>query len=83
MVTGPYRYVRNPMYVAVVSLILAQAVLFADGAVLIYAAITAALMTAFVMVYEEPVLAARYGAEYASYCPAVPRWIPRLTPWRG
>lgn len=55
------------MYVAVVSLILAQAVLFADGAVLIYAAITAALMTAFVMVYEEPVLAARYGAEYASF----------------
>jgi protein-S-isoprenylcysteine O-methyltransferase Ste14 len=38
-------------------------------------------MAQFVRVYEEPVLAARYGEQYRAYCEAVPAWVPRRRPW--
>ncbi|UVK41086.1 isoprenylcysteine carboxylmethyltransferase family protein [Mesorhizobium sp. AR10] len=83
VVGGIYRHVRNPMYVAVLSIILGQAVLFSSWAVVLYAAIAATAMVSFVKLYEEPTLARRYGAEYEAYRRAVPGWLPRLTPWRG
>ncbi|GAA1996172.1 isoprenylcysteine carboxylmethyltransferase family protein [Microbacterium pumilum] len=83
VVTGLYRHVRNPMYVAVLAIILAQAMWFASVAVLIYAAIIWAAFTAFVMVYEEPTLARTFGDEYAAYRSHVRRWIPRLIPWHA
>ncbi|GAA1962601.1 isoprenylcysteine carboxylmethyltransferase family protein [Microbacterium deminutum] len=83
VVTGLYRYVRNPMYVAVLAIILAQAMWFASIAVLIYAAITWASFTAFVIGYEEPTLARSFGDEYVVYRANVHRWIPRLVPWHG
>lgn len=83
VVTGLYRHVRNPMYVAVLAIILAQAMWFASIAVLVYAVIVWAAVTAFVMVYEEPTLASTFGEEYAAYRANVRRWIPRLTPWRA
>lgn len=78
VVGGDYRYVRNPMYVAVVAVILGQALLFLDGWLLIYAAVTWAVMASFVHWYEEPVLRKRYGRQYDEYCRAVPAWLPRL-----
>ena len=81
VVTGLYRHVRNPMYVAVVAIILAQAMWFASTAVLIYAAVVWAAFTAFVLLYEEPTLARTFGAEYATYRAHVRRWIPRIIPW--
>jgi len=82
VVGGVYRYVRNPMYVAVLSIILGQALLFGAVPVAVYAVAVAAAVISFVRFYEEPVLANRYGAEYEAYRRAVPGWLPRLTPWR-
>lgn len=83
IVSGFYRHVRNPMYVAVIAIILGQALALSSGALLVYGAAIWLAVHLFVMAYEEPVLAARYGAEYARYCANVPRWLPRLTPWHG
>lgn len=81
--TGLYRFVRNPMYVAVLTLILAQALLFASAALLIYAAVIWIAFSTFVFFYEEPTLARTYGAQYDDYKRHVPPWLPRVTPWRG
>lgn len=83
VVTGSYRFVRNPMYVAVVSLVLGQALLFASVAVLAYGLAVWLLVHVFVLGYEEPTLAASYGAQYDRYRAHVHRWLPRLTPWQG
>ncbi|MDX8530137.1 isoprenylcysteine carboxylmethyltransferase family protein [Mesorhizobium sp. VK25A] len=82
VVGGIYRHVRNPMYVAVLAIILGQALIFSSWAVLVYGLIAAAAMISFVKLYEEPTLASRYGEEYEIYRRAVPGWLPRLTPWR-
>ena len=79
---GLYRHVRNPMYVAVLSIILGPALLFSSWTVVAYAVIGAIVMGSFVKLYEEPTLARRYGAEYETYRRNVPGWLPRLTPWR-
>ena len=81
VVTGLYRYVRNPMYVSVVSAILGQALFFGNLVLLEYGALVWLLFHLFVLIYEELVLRATFGDEYATFCAAVPRWIPRLTPW--
>lgn len=83
VVGGVYRFVRNPMYVAVLSIIVGQAMLFASWAVLLYAIVVAVAVGSFVRLYEEPTLARRYGAQYEAYRRAVPGWLPRLTPWQG
>ena len=81
VVGGAYRYVRNPMYVAVLSIILGQALLFADWSLVIYVGAVAVTVFTFVKFYEEPTLAGRYGREYDAYRRAVPGWLPRFTPW--
>ena len=81
--TGLYRYVRNPIYVAVVAVILGQALLFSDWRLLWYAALFWLTCHIFVVVYEEPTLERTFGAEYEDFRANVPRWIPRLTPWRA
>jgi protein-S-isoprenylcysteine O-methyltransferase Ste14 len=83
VVSGLYRYVRNPIYVAVVAVILGQAVLFADWRLLGYGALIWLAFHIFVLAYEEPTLRQSYGAEYESYRANVPRWLPRLTPGRA
>ncbi|MBZ9710905.1 isoprenylcysteine carboxylmethyltransferase family protein [Mesorhizobium sp. ESP7-2] len=83
VIGGIYRHVRNPMYVAVLSIILGQALLFSSWSIAAYAAIAAAAMITFVKLYEEPTLAGRYGAEYEAYRRNVPGWLPRITPWKG
>jgi protein-S-isoprenylcysteine O-methyltransferase Ste14 len=83
VVTGSYRFVRNPMYVGVLSLVFGQALLFGSIAVLIYGLIAWLTVHTFVMSYEEPTLQRTFGDQYARYRANVRRWIPRLTPWRG
>jgi protein-S-isoprenylcysteine O-methyltransferase Ste14 len=78
VVGGAYRYVRNPMYLAVGSLILGQALVLGQTVLLVWLAGFGLMVEAFVRLYEEPTLADRYGAEYARYCETVPRWRPRL-----
>jgi protein-S-isoprenylcysteine O-methyltransferase Ste14 len=80
VVGGLYRYVRNPMYVAVGATIVGQALVLGRPVLLAYAALFWAVVAAFVHGYEEPTLSARYGEEYAAYRRAVPAWWPRLRP---
>ncbi|WP_026547904.1 methyltransferase family protein [Paenarthrobacter nicotinovorans] len=83
VVTGAYRYVRNPMYIAVVSMVLGQALLFVSWGLVIYAVIVLATVFAFEKGYEEPTLTETYGEQYLNYRRNVPGWWPRITPWRG
>jgi protein-S-isoprenylcysteine O-methyltransferase Ste14 len=78
VVTGLYRYVRNPMYVAVLSLVFGQALLFGSLPLLEYGLAVWLGFFAFVLVYEEPTLRGKFGEEYDDYCARVPRWIPRF-----
>jgi protein-S-isoprenylcysteine O-methyltransferase Ste14 len=80
VVKGLYRYVRNPMYVAVVSTILGQALIFGSFGLLVYGGFVWLVLHLFVLYYEEPTLKANFGSEYKSYRAEVPCWIPRLTP---
>jgi protein-S-isoprenylcysteine O-methyltransferase Ste14 len=82
VVGGLYRYVRNPMYVAVLAAITGQALLLARPVLLAYALAVLAAVAAFVRWYEEPALAERFGSEYETYRAAVPGWRPRLRPWK-
>ena len=77
VITGLYRYVRNPMYLAVASTILGQWLLLGRPVLLAYAIVFGAIVYAFVRGYEEPTLRARYGEEYERYRAAVPGWWPR------
>jgi protein-S-isoprenylcysteine O-methyltransferase Ste14 len=83
IVTGLYRYVRNPMYVSVVAAIVGQALLFGQVRLLGYAAIVWLAFFGFVLAYEEPTLERQFPDDYERYRRAVPRWLPRLTPWTG
>ncbi len=76
VVRGTFRYVRNPGYVAVVSLLVGQALLLGSSALLLYAFAVALAFHGFVVLYEEPTLRRQFGAEYEAYCRAVPRWLP-------
>src|SRR5262245_56365297 len=71
VVTGLYRYVRNPMYVAVVSTIVGQGLIFGSIRLLEYGAFVWFLFHLFVLVYEEPTLRASFGSEYESFCAEV------------
>jgi protein-S-isoprenylcysteine O-methyltransferase Ste14 len=82
VVTGWYRYVRNPMYVAVASEIFGQALFFGSVALLEYGALVWLFFHLFVLAYEEPKLRSTFGEEYQSFRSNVPRWIPRVVPWR-
>jgi len=77
VVGGLYRYVRNPMYLAVGATIVGQAMILGRPVLLLYAAAFGAAVVAFVRLYEEPTLARRYGADYDAYRRSVPGWVPR------
>src|ERR671939_1685177 len=81
VVGGVYRYVRNPMYVAVLAAIVGQSLLLGRLGLLLYAGVVWVAVAAFVRFYEEPTLTRRFGADYEAYRRAVPAWWPRLRPW--
>jgi protein-S-isoprenylcysteine O-methyltransferase Ste14 len=77
VVGGLYRYVRNPMYLAVAAIILGQALLLGRPVLLLYAAAFCVAVFAFVHWYEEPTLGRQLGAQYEEYRRSVPGWWPR------
>lgn len=79
--TGFYRYVRNPMYVAGLLLVLGQGLLFGSGRLLEYGVFVWLAFFAFVVLYEEPALQRKFGKEYENFRAHVGRWIPRLKPF--
>jgi protein-S-isoprenylcysteine O-methyltransferase Ste14 len=82
VVGGPYRHVRNPMYLAVTAVIVGQALALGQPALLLYAIAVGAAMAAFAHGYEEPALHRQFGAQYETYRRAVPAWWPRRHPWQ-
>jgi protein-S-isoprenylcysteine O-methyltransferase Ste14 len=81
VVGGLYRYVRNPMYVAIMTAIAGQMLLLGRPVLLLYLAVVWLVSATFVRWYEEPALTRRFGAQYEAYRRAVPAWWPRLRPW--
>jgi protein-S-isoprenylcysteine O-methyltransferase Ste14 len=74
---GLYAFVRNPIYVAIISIIFGEALLFDSIAVFGYGVLLLALLHLRLLLYEEPRLRRKFGAGYDEYCHAVPRWLPR------
>ncbi|HEU0246228.1 MAG TPA: isoprenylcysteine carboxylmethyltransferase family protein [Gaiellaceae bacterium] len=81
VVGGLYRYVRNPMYLAVAATIVGQALALGQPILLLYAAAFSVAVAAFVRWYEEPTLRRQFGEQYEEYRLAVPAWWPRREPW--
>lgn len=84
VVVGPYRYVRNPMYLGFFAGWIGLWVIFgrANRAAVIGACAVALGTALFVMLYEEPTLRKKFGADYEEYCRNVGRWIPRMRAWK-
>lgn len=78
VVTGFYRYVRNPIYIGVLSIFLGYFLWFGYLALLIYTVLAFIGVHAFIVLYEEPILKKKFGAAYEEYLKRVPRWIPRF-----
>jgi protein-S-isoprenylcysteine O-methyltransferase Ste14 len=74
---GPYRWVRNPIYLSALLIVGGEAWLFLSADLLLYAAALALAFHLIVVGYEEPRLRARFGEQYESYTRAVSRWVPR------
>ncbi len=79
---GPYQWVRNPMYIAVLTIILSQAILFHSLLLIGYALVVGTLVHLFVVFVEEPSLRRQFGESYETYLRTVPRWLPRRSPQR-
>ncbi|MEK6300837.1 MAG: isoprenylcysteine carboxylmethyltransferase family protein [Acidobacteriota bacterium] len=75
---GLYRYVRNPMYVGMTSVLIGEAFLFQSLTLLAYAGTVLLVFHLFVVLYEEPALTRKFGDSYRRFRETVPRWIPRL-----
>jgi len=83
VVLGPYRYVRNPMLMGVNLVLVAEALLLQSIAILLWMITFVILNTIYFALSEEPELEKRFGDAYRDYKRNVPRWIPRLSPYRG
>ena len=83
VVVGPYRYMRNPMLTSVFAMLIAEILLTGSWTVGVWFAIFLCANMLYFPLVEEKDLLRRFGADYATYKANVPRYIPRLTPWRG
>jgi protein-S-isoprenylcysteine O-methyltransferase Ste14 len=81
VITGLYRYVRNPMYVAILWMLTGEALALGSLDLVLYASGVWLMFHLWVLGYEEPSLRAKFGADYAAYCAGVRRWWPRTRPW--
>ena len=83
VITGLYRWVRNPMYVGLGVLLLGEAITFPRLTITMLFMIASLWLatTIFIITFEEPTLRSKFGDDYAAYCRNVRRWIPRVKPW--
>ena len=79
MAAGPYKVVRNPMYLGSLSLLIGFALYQRSESILLFSVAWLFLAHLFVVHYEEPTLRGKFGAAYDAYCKSVPRWIPKWT----
>jgi len=83
VVSGQYRHVRNPMYLAILAVLVGQSFLLGSAELLVYAVLVGLVFHAWVLLHEEPKLTARFGPSYEAYRRNVRRWWPRGRPWSG
>lgn len=83
VVRGPYRFVRNPMYVGAATAVTGAALYFRTWWLGAFVLVFLLITHVFVVGYEEPTLRKLFADEYATYCSAVRRWWPRRTPYRS
>jgi len=76
VVRGPYRFVRNPMYIGAASALAGAALFYLSTPLLLYFALFLLITHLFVVIYEEPTLRRSFGPEYEAYCGRVRRWWP-------
>ena len=81
VLVGPYRFVRNPMMLGVLMIVLGEALIISSLPIAIYLAVLFAAMNAFIIFFEEPGLRKRFGDDYVEYTRHVRRWLPRLSGW--
>jgi len=81
IVTGLYRFVRNPLYIAGVLVLAGEAILFQSSGIFIYCLVMFGAFNIHVLM-EETFLSEKFGTRYEQYCKSVPRWIPILKPYR-
>jgi protein-S-isoprenylcysteine O-methyltransferase Ste14 len=78
---GPYKFVRNPMYIGGLMLLMGFGLYERSLSILFLALLLFPLVHLFVLLYEEPTLTRKFGSSYQEYCREVRRWVPRLTRW--
>ncbi|HTA82670.1 MAG TPA: isoprenylcysteine carboxylmethyltransferase family protein [Bacteroidia bacterium] len=83
VIRGPYQYCRNPMITGVLMMLLGEALFFNALGIMIWTCIFFAMNTMYFIFKEEPSMLARFGEAYTEYKKQVPRWIPRVTPYKG
>jgi protein-S-isoprenylcysteine O-methyltransferase Ste14 len=76
--SGPFRRVRNPFYISIVTALIGESIFFQSGVLFIFTAVIWTMFHSFVMFYEEPHLRKTFGASYEEYCKKTPRWIPKF-----
>ena len=81
VIKGPYRYVRNPMILGVLTVLLGEALSLWSKSILVWAGEFFIINIIYFIIYEEPNLEKRFGDEYREYKKTVSRWLPRLTPY--
>lgn len=83
VIRGPYLYCRNPMITGVLFMLAGEALFLNARPIGIWTVMFSIVNTAFFIFKEEPDMLARFGASYEHYMQHVPRWIPRITPYKG
>jgi protein-S-isoprenylcysteine O-methyltransferase Ste14 len=83
ILTGMYRYVRNPMIIGVIIVLIGESIAILSFNILLWVAIFFIINNIYFLIYEEPDLLKKFGDEYREYKKNVPRWIPRLTPYNS
>ena len=78
---GPYKYVRNPMYIGALVLLIGFGLCLHSISILLLSLVVFLLVDLFVVYFEEPNLSRKFGATYEAFCKPVPRWIPKWQPW--
>lgn len=83
VITGPYKYCRNPMITGVLSILIGEALIFHSSSIALWACAFLVINTCYFIFKEEPDLYRRFGEPYKRYKAHVPRWIPKVQPYRG
>lgn len=82
VIKGPYRHVRNPMITSVLVMLVAEALFFASWQLVGWMVVFFIMNNIYFPLFEEKGLEKRFGDDYRTYKMNVPRWLPRLSPWR-